>query len=149
MADGPSSNAEAKLRRVRYVRHEFHGPASKRENSLLAFIYDIPYLGACGIFPPLHLLNQILLKGGSTGGMSPGATWEPFSLSEQEYQELVEAIRCVPPKELRRRARFAASPYKFDPAFDHHQDYMVWMREVCAKHREAWHAEMKGGGLRV
>src|SRR5687767_13727051 len=91
--DDPSLAIEAKLRRVRYVRHEFPGRTAKREDSLLVLVYDIPYFGACGVFPPLHLLNQLLLRGGSQGGMSPGATWQPFSLSEQEYQDLVEAVR--------------------------------------------------------
>jgi hypothetical protein len=110
-------------------------------------VYDIPYFGACGVFPPLHLLNQLLLTGGSQGGMSPGATWQPFSLSEQEYQDLVAAVQTVAPKNLRRRARYADLPYKFDPSFDQHQDYFDWMSEVCAKHRADWQAERKRGGF--
>jgi hypothetical protein len=138
---------QAKLRRVRYVRHEFPGRKSTREDSLLVLVYDIPYFGACGVFPPLHVLNQFLLRGGSQGGMSPGATWQPFSLSEQEFRDLVEAVRTVPPKALRSRARYANLPYKFDASFDHHQDYSEWLGEVCAKHRDDWHAELKRGGF--
>jgi len=131
--------AEARLRRVCYVRHEFPGRTWEREDSLLVLVYDIPYFGACGIFPPLHLLNEMLLSGGSQGGMSPGATWEPFSLSEQEYRDLVTAVRTVVPKHLRPRARYADRPYRFDSSFDHHQDYFDWLREVCAKHRPGAH----------
>lgn len=134
-ADDRSDSAEAKLRRVAYVRHEFPGRTFEREDSLLVLVYDIPYFGACGVFPPLHLLNEMLVSGGSQGGMSPGATWEPFSVSEQEYQDLVEAVRTVAPKTLRRKARYADKAYTFDPSFDHHQDYFDWMRAVCAKHR--------------
>src|SRR5688500_14780777 len=100
MSQGMSTHqAERKLRRVRYVRHPGpgHGP-QPFENSLLAFLYDIPYFGACGVFPPFHLLNQLLLRGGSQGGMSPGATWEPFSLTPAEYRDLVNAVRGVPPE---------------------------------------------------
>jgi hypothetical protein len=145
--DAASLAIEAQLRRVRYVRHEFPGRRSNREDSLLALVYDIPYFGACGVFPPFHLLNQLLLEGGSQGGMSPGATWQPFSLSEREYRDLVEAVRTVAPEALRRRARYAHLPYKFDPSLDHHQDYFEWMGVVCAKHREAWHAELRSGGF--
>jgi len=130
------TDAEAKLGRVSYVRHEYPGRASKREDSLLVLVYDISYFGACGVFPPLHLLNQLLLSGGSQGGMSPGATWEPFSLSEQEYRILVTAVRTVAPKSLRRRARYTDLPFTFDPSFDHHRDYARWIRAVCAKHRD-------------
>lgn len=143
----PSLEFEGKLRRVAYTRHEFRGRDSKREDSLLALVYDIPYFGACGVFPPLHLLNQLLLRGGSEGGMSPGATWQPFSLSEQEYQDLVTAVSTVAPKHLRKRARYAHLPYRFDPSFDRHQDYADWMMEVCAKHRSDWHAELKRAGF--
>ncbi len=44
----PSQNVEDRLRRVCYVRHEFHGEPEEQVHSLLAFVYDIPYFGACG-----------------------------------------------------------------------------------------------------
>lgn len=132
---GSPADLEARLRRVRYVRHEFPGRTSKREGSLLVLVYDTPGFGACGVFPPLHLLNQFLSTGGAQGGMSPGATWEPFALSEQEYRDLVAAVRAVAPKSLRRRARYADLPYTFDPTFDQHQDYAEWLIAVCARHR--------------
>lgn len=141
--DDPSLALEAGLRRVRYVRHEYPGRMWPREESLLAMIYDIPYFGVCGIFPPFHLLNQLLRRGGSQGGMSPGATWEPFSLSEHEYDALVAAVRAIPPKHLRQRARYAGHPFEFDPSFDHHQDYFEWVSAVCEKHRAAWHAKLR------
>ena len=129
------TDVEAKLRCVSYVRHEYPGRASKREDSLLVLVYDIPYFGACGVLPPLHLLNELLLSGGSQGGMSPGATWQPFSLSEQEYRNLVTAVRTVAPKSLRRRARYTDLPYAFDASFDHHRDCARWISAECAKHR--------------
>jgi hypothetical protein len=147
----------------------WHGDrADPMENSLLAFVYDIPYFGACGVFPPFHLLNQLLLRGGSQGGMSPGATWEPFSLSPGEYRDLVEAVQSVPVESLRDRARYANLPYTFDPEFDGDPDtypvypgrkqmprhlppeleaYFTWSNAVCAKHREPWKAELRRAGF--
>jgi len=167
----PSQDIEARLRRVRYFRHHgtWHGNrADPIENNLLAFVYDIPYFGACGVFPPFHLLNQFLLRGGARGGMSPGATWEPFALSPDEYQDLVEAVRTVPPESLRDRARYAHLAFTFDPAFDgapetypiraqetkwhrhippDFKEYVTWAGAVCAKHREAWTAALKRAGF--
>lgn len=133
------------------------------ENSLLAFVYDIPYFGACGVFPPFHLLNQLLLGGGSKGGMSPGATWEPFSISREEYHDLVEAVRTIPPEKLRDRARYAHLQFIFDPEFDgdpasypqypgikqhdslppEFKEYLEWMFAVCAKHRSRYHEAIR------
>jgi hypothetical protein len=168
----PTDNIEDRLRRVRYFRHHgmWHGDrADPMENSLLAFVYDIPYFGACGVFPPFHLLNQQLRRGGSHGGMSPGATWEPFELSPEEYRDLVEAVRTVPPESVRDRARYAHLAFTFDPAFDGrletypvraepqkwHQrlpadlkEHAEWAGAVCSKHRERWEADMKRAGFR-
>jgi hypothetical protein len=165
----PISDAEGKLRTVRYVRHPgpWHDP-QPMENSLLAFVYDIPYFGACGVFPPFHLLNQQFRRGGSQGGMGPGATWEPFELSLEEFRDLVEAVRTVAPESLRDRARYAHLSFRFDPAFDgppetypvraestewhRHippdlKEYVEWAGAVCAKHRDHWHAELKRAGF--
>lgn len=161
------------LRTVRYVR--WHGcnwgdRPEPVENSLLAFVYDIPYFGACGVFPPFRLLNRLLLTGGDTGGMSPGATWEPFEISPEEYRELVAAVRSVPPESLRDRARYAHVPFKFDPEFDGdpatypvrakpkrwhrlpppdrpNKEYREWAGAVCEKHRDRWHAELRHAGF--
>jgi hypothetical protein len=159
------------LRTVRYVRWHGCGWGDRpepAENSLLAFVYDIPYFGACGVFPPFRLLNQFLLTGGSSGGMSPGATWEPFELSPEEYRDLVAAVRAVPPESLRDRARYAWLPFKFDPEFEgdsasypvrgpakswhrfippERREYHEWASAVCEKHRESRRAEMKRAGF--
>jgi len=166
----PTDNHEARLRRVRYFRHHgmWHGDrADAMENSLLAFIYDVPHFAPCGVFPPFHLLNQRLLRGGSNGGMSPGATWEPFSLSEAEYRDLVDAVRSVPTEAVRDRARYARIQFIIDPEFDgdrasypvypgvkklRHvppdlEEYVAWMSAVCARHRDRYHAELRRAGF--
>ena len=63
------------MRAISYVWKEFHRNDEKVVNTLLAFIYDIPYSGACEIFPPLHILNQIFRDGEGDGVMRPGAIW--------------------------------------------------------------------------
>src|SRR5207244_4552780 len=51
---------ESSMRRIKYQRYEFHDPDPEdRKAPLYAFVYDVPYLGSCGIFPPRHILNWI------------------------------------------------------------------------------------------
>ena len=134
------------LREIEYERNEFHANPQKRRANLLAFIYDIPYFPPCGIFPPLHLLNQVLEKGGGDGGMSPGASWKPFSINDAEYAELIEAIEVTPLESVVSQARYAHLKPRIDRTFDDIQDYTKWMFAVCNKHRDSWHKELNAAG---
>lgn len=134
------------LRVVRYKRHEFLRLPRRIQGTLLTFVYDIPYFPPCGVFPPLHILNQELRSGGDSGGMSPGASWKPFEISQQEYVALCDAIRNTPVAEIAPQARYAELQFRFDSSFDHVQDAQEWMRLACEKHRESWHAALKQAG---
>lgn len=48
-----------------------------------------------GVIPPLNVLNEILRTGGNNGGMGPGTTWEPFVVTELEYDELVSFLLAI------------------------------------------------------
>lgn len=135
-----------KLRTVKYQRHEFHDDPEPYEGSLLTFVYDIPYFPACGVFPPLHILNQVLSSGGLGGGMSPGATWEPFTLGRAEYDGLAEAVRRTPLREIKPFARYASARMKFDDGFDHLKDLFEWTKAVCDKQRASRRARRGRGG---
>lgn len=124
---------------VSYERHEFHFEPESRKAPLSSFVYDVPYFGACGIFPPLHIMNEFLLMGGFQGGMGPGATWKPFKFSKQEYIELVNAIKVLEPKSLGKAARYTSVKYEFDNSFDHIED---WVTDVCEKHKKSFHRKM-------
>lgn len=135
------------LENIPYTRHEYLAGPEERTGALLTLLYDIPYFGACGIFPPLHILNQILLSGGGDGGMSPGASWEPFSISEAEYATLIELVRFTPVSEIRPFARYAFVGFRFDSSFDHMQHWPGWMKAVCNRHRDQWHRELRRAGV--
>lgn len=134
------------LRTIKYRRHEFRHKPRAYEGTLLTFIYDIPYFPACGVFPPPHVINQVFSRGGGDGGMSPGASWEPFTISEEEYLALKEAVAETPIVEIAPLARYAHARLKFDPEFDHIEDQLEWTTAVCEKHRESWHAELRAAG---
>ena len=122
------------LRIVRYQREEFHHDAEVCEGTLLTFVYDIPYLGGCGVFPPLQIINDMFSRGHNGGGMSPGTKWEPFLLSQDEYDKLIAAVKSTPLEQIRPYARFAFVPWKFDPSFDHISTRAEWLSAVCRKH---------------
>jgi len=137
----------ANLRDVTYERYEFHADENTAHSgTLLTFLYDIPYFNACGVFPPLHIANQIFSRGTAGGGMSPGTKWEPFTLSEDEYAALVEAVKRTPVSEIKPHARYAFLPMKFDHTFDDISEWKAWFAAVCTKHREEWHAALKKAG---
>lgn len=137
-----------KMRQVRYEGYESLGQeeATPHTGSLLTFVYDIPYFGACGVFPPFHIANQIFLRGKAGGGMSPGTSWEPFTISETEYAALVEAIQRTPITEIKPHARYAFAPMKFDHSLDDIEEWLEWFRASCQKHRESWHDELRKAG---
>ena len=132
----------AGMRVVEYERHEFHGEPEKRNAELSVFVYDIPYFGACGIFPPFHIANEIFQSGGSQGGMSPGATWEPFQLKKDEYDKLVNIIRTLNPGTLGDKARYKWMKFEFDSSFDHIAKWDKWLFSVCEKHRDSYHRKL-------
>jgi hypothetical protein len=81
------------MREVSYKTHwSYLGPAVKRKAPLSEFVLDILYLLQWGVIPPLHILNEVLIGGGSDGGMSPGTTWRSFKITEAEYKEFVNAL---------------------------------------------------------
>ena len=127
------------MRQINYRRHEFRHYPEKRTADLFTLVYDIPYFGACGIFPPLHIINEIFASGGSDGGMSPGAIWQPFTIDEPEYNELVTQVKTVVPKMLGDQARYNQIPFEFDQSFDYITSWSAWLSAVCNKHRLAYH----------
>ncbi len=126
------------MRKVSYIRTEFHAPDESIENDLLSFCYDVPYLDACGILPPLHIINQIFKSGGENGGMGPGATWNPFEISAAEYNELASSIIITPLDKIPGNARYKLVKFELDSEFDHIQDWMVWIQATCKKHKEEY-----------
>jgi hypothetical protein len=128
---------------IEYERHEFHGDPEKRTADLSVLVYDIPYFGACGIFPPYQIINEIFQSGGSQGGMSPGATWQPFQLEKDEYDNLVQAIKTLNPKTLGEKARYTSVKLEFDSSFDHIKKWEKWLLSVCEKHRDSYHKRLK------
>lgn len=128
---------------IEYTRHEFHHNPEKVRGDLFTLVYDIPYFGACGVFPPMHITNLIFLSGGGDGGMSPGASWEPFVLNDAQYNELLKKVLNEPSEKLKAKARFYHIQFIQDSSFDHIKQQEDWVEKVCKKHRERYHLEIE------
>lgn len=127
-----------------YTRHEYHHEPQKVRGTLLTFVYDVPYFGACGVIPPRHIADEIFASGGGDGGMSPVASWEPFEISQETWQQLLKQVRDTQPATLRKRSRYYHVSFIEDPAFDDIQDRFEWAQAVCEKHRSWYHAQQAG-----
>ncbi|MGI9180549.1 MAG: hypothetical protein ACR2H9_08630 [Longimicrobiaceae bacterium] len=68
----------------------------QREGTLVSLLESIPYLLISGLIPPRSVLDEILRRGEVNAGMSGGCRWEPFELSEEEWQELVREFEAIP-----------------------------------------------------
>ena len=68
--------------------------------------------------------------------MSPGASWDSFEISDQEYSQVLSTILHPNLEKLRQNARFAWNPMRIDSDFDEIQERFEWMQAVCNKHRD-------------
>jgi len=138
----PASMGPSPMRTVTYVRHEYHGEPEIHTAELAVFVYDIPYVGACGIFPPYPLINGLFESGGAEGGMGPGATWKPFSITLAEYDVLVKTLEALDPKGLKDKVRFGQVKFEFDEELAAETKQETWVEKVCERHRETWHKKI-------
>jgi hypothetical protein len=122
------------MREIKYLRHEFHHKPEKRLEALPHFVLDIPYLFLSGVIPPLTVLNSVLSRGGGDGGMSPRASWEPFTLTEVEYSELVEELLTLNTADAKKHARFVPRDLQEDLTLHHHSEFIHWLRAAKEKH---------------
>lgn len=87
---------------MRAVRYKLLAPVGtgkiKKEGTVVDLLFDLPYLIGWGApIPSRTALNALFATGHYDAGMSGGCEWkQPFELSEDEYREVVEAIRQDP-----------------------------------------------------
>lgn len=123
------------MQRIKYNRHEFHqNKPEKREEILPAFLLDIPYLLYYGVIPSRSVINSVLLNGGGDGGMGPGTSWEPFEISEEEYEEVIKEWKKMDIKIEFLKGRFRYNPVMFiedDDILKHwkHMNYLTASRK--------------------
>lgn len=121
-------------RLVKYSRQREKWLCADRKEALSIFLYELPYLTAGNVFPPLHILNILLRRGWDGGSLSPRFIWEPFEISEQEYQELLPKLLDPDWEVLCKKLWRVRLPMKLDPKFDSITDRLTWLEAVSRKH---------------
>jgi len=89
-------NVEHKVKTYTYYQLPAVGPGKlKMRGSLIELLQSIPYLLTKNRLPPLNVLNDIFESGGVDAGMSGGSQWDPFSIAQQEYSDLVQQCKSL------------------------------------------------------
>jgi hypothetical protein len=122
------------LKDIEYTRHDFHHEPENRKTALRYFVLDVPYLLAFGVIPPLSIMNRTLKSGGGQGGMGPGATWKPFTLTDEEYAELVQHLVSLDLDEARQHARFIPDALRDDTSLHSCRNVGSWLRAAKMKY---------------
>ena len=118
----------------RIIKYSREWEEGAYEDSLSTFLYQLPNLTSCNIFPPLHILNILLCRGWTGGSMSPRFIWEPFEISEQEYQETLPKLLKPDWETLCKKLWRIRHPMKVDSKFDHIVDRDIWMISVSQEY---------------
>jgi hypothetical protein len=120
---------------IKYSRQDWYQcECGEREEPLSTFLYDLPNLTACNVLPPLHILNILLARGWAGGSMSPKFTWNPFEISELEYQEILPKLLAPNWAVLCNKLWRIRLPMKLDLEFDAIDDRYTWMALVREKY---------------
>lgn len=88
--------------------------------SLADFIQDIPYFLSFNLIPPLSVMNEKFSSGEDDAGMSGGCVWEPFTLTQSEYEELVRELQerglkyVAPPEWVRDKTDWHVWVFEFE-----------------------------------
>lgn len=84
---------------MEYTRHWSMNEPEKVNGGLSSLLLDYPYSFPYAnqekdirLIPPIDFINELLKSGGNSGGMSPGCTWNGMSISEEEYEKLIQEL---------------------------------------------------------
>jgi hypothetical protein len=114
----------------------YAGRGQTKRGTLADLVLDIPYLLPWGVIPPLHVLNEHLATGGTNGGMGPGTTWKPLTITPDEYTDLVAYLLGLDSEAVRPQHPYLyAKTLQVDPAFDHCTTFALWIHETAEKYR--------------
>jgi hypothetical protein len=68
------------------------GGSSEEQGTVVDLLSAIPYLLTAQLVPPLHVVNDLLMKGIYDAGMSGGCEWEPFHIDASEWNDFRRAL---------------------------------------------------------
>jgi hypothetical protein len=124
------------VKKIKYIVYDLAGEES-RAATASSFLLEIPELMMFGVIAPFGVTNQILKGGKSGGGMSPGVEWDPFEITKEEYQEIIDDILG------RSKQGHLPGPHGttlkkafVDKEFDDYTEWVTWMKDVTKKYSD-------------
>lgn len=108
------------------------------EMPLWEFFFALPYFNSihCGIIPPIKHLNTFLMKG-SFGEDK----WNPFEVSNEEYETLVEQL-LNPDYSITINPFYAWQKYQVDIGLANCVDYEQWQQKIKEKYQYAYNQRL-------
>ena len=104
---------------VNYVLRTDLGEKRVSDGDLLGFVANIHKLFVGRLVPPLSVVNDVLLRRGDE--ICAHMTWDPFSISEVEYDELLEGLQAV--------HNFKSCGDKCNVEVNNYIDWYLWAME--------------------
>jgi hypothetical protein len=65
------------------------------EGNTSELLKNIPYLLSAGVIPSADIINEVLAKGRDDSGMSGGASWTPYQVDTNGFEELVTQLKAI------------------------------------------------------
>ena len=87
------------MRTVSYVVLGGVGGEFPQQGTVADLLLAVPYLLTPRLIPPLHIVNDLLAKGIDDAGMSGGVQWEPFQITQSEWDALAQHLTQLPDDE--------------------------------------------------
>lgn len=133
------------MRRIEYRHLPPVGPGScdTVTGSLFDLVLDIPYFLAYALIPPIPVMNAEFRSEGRDAAMSGGCAWDPFEITEPEYEELVRELqnrgfrRVAVPEWVRNKTDWHIWTSEHEIGIPAEEHYRLWREE------DAWQALKK------
>jgi hypothetical protein len=122
------------MRTIEYTVYDSAGEELKVD-TVNNFFLEISGLIVHDVVAPFAVARQFFKLGHVGGGMSPGVEWEPFEITEEEYQDILNDIL--------KRSRQGSLPGPhgtkienviMDKDFDHYTEWIEWIKDVTKKY---------------
>lgn len=131
------------MRNVTYRRLSFANKNAKESYtiSLIVFVYDVVSISESGIVPPLPILNERFLSGGKCNPFGD-VEWEPFEISCDEYDQLVDEIEAVDPASIWSHKGISFVKLRRAKELDHITDSRRWTNAVSQEFSDDYVAKL-------
>ena len=110
-------------------------PSNPVTRSLADFVEEIPYFLTFNLIPPLSVINEEFRTGEHDAGMSGGCVWEPFTITQEEFDELVQELQnrglrsIAQPQWVKTRTDWHIWKFEYEVGIPADEHYRLWREE--------------------